>query len=110
MPYRVERSSECPPSRPWGVVGPNGVKGCHPTQDHANRQMAALYANEPALAEATAAPLDQRAHLGTFRVPPLDTLTDAEIDDLAGVLAETTADALEAFGHEVVRAKPEPGK
>jgi hypothetical protein len=51
MPYHVAQSSECPASRPWAVMGPNGSKGCHPTKEAAERQMAALYANEPGLAE-----------------------------------------------------------
>lgn len=49
MPYHVAKSSSCPASKPWGVIksGDGKVMGCHPTRDTAERQMAALYANEP---------------------------------------------------------------
>lgn len=49
MPWRVERSGKCPPSRPWAVVNQasGAVEGCHANQQAAQRQQAALYANEP---------------------------------------------------------------
>lgn len=50
MPWRVERSSRCPVSRPWAVIleRDSSVVACHPTQASANQHMRALYANEPA--------------------------------------------------------------
>lgn len=49
MPYHVARTSQCPASKPWGCIktGDGKVMGCHPSRDAAERQMAALYANEP---------------------------------------------------------------
>lgn len=48
MPWHVARSDSCPTSRPWAVIldSDGSVEGCHPNRDAANRQMAALYANE----------------------------------------------------------------
>lgn len=48
MPWRVEHSPSCPPSRPWAVVNQasGATEGCHASQSAARRQMAALYANE----------------------------------------------------------------
>lgn len=46
MPYRIAKDAGCPDSKPFAVVGPSGKIGCHPTKDSAERQMAALYANE----------------------------------------------------------------
>lgn len=53
MPWIIEVGHGCPPSRPWAVVQTGGgnagrVMGCHPTNDRAKRQQAALYANESA--------------------------------------------------------------
>lgn len=49
MPYHVERGASCPASKPSAVVksGDGEVMGCHPTETAADRQLAALYANEP---------------------------------------------------------------
>lgn len=49
MPWHVAKSSECPASKPWAVIKDSDgtVEGCHETQDAAEAQMAALYANEP---------------------------------------------------------------
>lgn len=54
MPWRVEVSAACPAGEPWAVIKePDGsVAGCHASVDDANRQMAALYAAEPEVAEA----------------------------------------------------------
>lgn len=52
MPWHVERTSQCPASKPWGVIldadGKVVSGGCHSAHAMANRHMAALYANEPA--------------------------------------------------------------
>lgn len=47
---------------------------------------------------------EERRHLAAFEMPPLEDMTNEEIDDLAGVIAETIADALERSGEDVVRA------
>jgi HK97 family phage prohead protease len=47
MPWTVERTDRCPASRPWGVIREGGaLEGCHATREMANRQRAALYAQE----------------------------------------------------------------
>lgn len=48
MPWHVSRSDSCPSSRPWAVIkdSDSSVVGCHASREAANRQMAALYANE----------------------------------------------------------------
>ena len=50
MPYEIIRSDQCPASEPYAVVkvGETKPRGCHPSRDAARKQMAALYANEPA--------------------------------------------------------------
>jgi len=50
MPYHVSKTAKCPVSKPWGVIKDKDGKimGCHPSKDKANKQLAALYANEPA--------------------------------------------------------------
>lgn len=52
MPYeKTADHPRCPASRDIAVVGPEGrVYGCHATEAEANRQIAALYANEEASA------------------------------------------------------------
>jgi hypothetical protein len=53
MPWHVERSDKCPASKPWAVIkdADGEVEGCHVSHDAANGQLAALYANEPAMAD-----------------------------------------------------------
>ena len=49
MPYHVAKSSECPSGKPWAVIKDDDgkVMGCHASKDDANKQIAALYANDP---------------------------------------------------------------
>jgi HK97 family phage prohead protease len=49
MPYHVATSAKCPASKPWAVLkdGDGKVMGCHPAKGDAQKQMAALYANDP---------------------------------------------------------------
>lgn len=48
MPWHVAKSSSCPVSKPWAVIknSDGSVQGCHSSQESANKQMAALYAND----------------------------------------------------------------
>lgn len=63
MPWRAEKSSACPASKPWGVLDPDGqVVGCHETETAAARQVAALYAN----VEEAYSPKQPRDKLGRF--------------------------------------------
>jgi HK97 family phage prohead protease len=50
MPWHVGTAKSCPASKPYAVVkdSDGSVAGCHPTRERARRQLAALYANEPA--------------------------------------------------------------
>src|SRR5262245_28839814 len=59
MPWHVEQNHpDCPSNTPWAVVkDEDGEKvGCHATEEEANNQVAALYANEPE-ADSAADPL-----------------------------------------------------
>ncbi len=51
MPYHVAKSGQCPSDKPWAVLKVGNPKplGCHPNKADAEKQMAALYANEPGL-------------------------------------------------------------
>lgn len=48
MPWHVGSSKSCPVSKPFAVIknADGSVAGCHPTKKAAQKQMAALYANE----------------------------------------------------------------
>ena len=48
MPWHVAKSDQCPVSKPWAVIknADGKVVGCHETQESADKQVAALYANE----------------------------------------------------------------
>lgn len=50
MPYHVGTSAECPASKPHAVIKDDDgqVMGCHATKEVAQKQIAALYANEEA--------------------------------------------------------------
>jgi HK97 family phage prohead protease len=65
MPYHVAKTSKCPADKPWGVIkdSDDSVMGCHPSKAEANKQLAALYANEPKAA-LTMTIREQRAAAG----------------------------------------------
>ena len=48
MPWSVKQDDRCPADEPWGVVkdDDNELEGCHPSEEAAQKQQAALYANE----------------------------------------------------------------
>lgn len=48
MPWSIKRDSRCPARKPVAVVkdDDNSVAGCHPNEQMAQRQQAALYASE----------------------------------------------------------------
>lgn len=58
MPYHVAKTAQCPASKPWGVIkDSDGTPAyCHPTKAKADKQLKALYANEP---KAKTAPIPQ---------------------------------------------------
>ena len=45
----------------------------------------------------------ERRFLGAFKIPPLKDMTDAEIDDMAAVIADTIADQAARHGEKIVR-------
>lgn len=50
MPYTTGKSAQCPSSKPWAVLGPDGKPvpgGCHPTQAKAQAHLGALQSNVP---------------------------------------------------------------
>lgn len=49
MPYHAAESAKCPASKPWAAIknADGKVMGCHATKAGAQKQVAALYANEP---------------------------------------------------------------
>lgn len=49
MPWVVRKDSRCPAKKPWAVIkqADGSIEGCHPNEVMAQRQQAALYANEP---------------------------------------------------------------
>lgn len=56
MPYKTQKTDQCPVGKPYGVINENTGKvvpgGCHETKDKAEAHMRALYANvEDALSE-----------------------------------------------------------
>lgn len=48
MPWSVRKDDRCPADKPWAVVkdADDELEGCHPTEDAAMKQQAALYASE----------------------------------------------------------------
>src|SRR6184192_1463329 len=49
MPWHVSLSAKCPTSKPYAVIKETdgSVVACHATKRSAQKQVAALYANEP---------------------------------------------------------------
>jgi len=69
MPFIIEKTDQCPVSKPYGVfteVGGHGTNkkgrlhGCHPTSDAARAQQKALYANVPEAKSAAPMPPNLR--------------------------------------------------
>jgi phage head maturation protease len=63
MPYHVDETSQCPASKPFGVIkdADGSVDGrCHATREAAERQMAALYAAEPQASRRAAVAVSNR--------------------------------------------------
>lgn len=55
MPWHVGTSSQCPASKPHAVIkdSDGSVVGCHATKEKANKQLAALNANEGTMSQST---------------------------------------------------------
>jgi HK97 family phage prohead protease len=54
VPWHVAKSSKCPNSKPWACIkdSDGSIEGCHATKAAAQKQMAALYAQEPGMSSA----------------------------------------------------------
>jgi HK97 family phage prohead protease len=64
MPYHAAESAKCPASKPWAAIkdADGKVMGCHASKKDAQKQVAALYANEPGVKMSTdALDLTERA-------------------------------------------------
>lgn len=68
MPWSVKKDDRCPTDKPWAVVkdDDNELEGCHSSEQDAQLQQAALYANEGRSIEDVAEPTVER--------PPRDNL------------------------------------
>lgn len=53
MPWHVAKSDQCDPAKPWAVIkdADGSVVACHETEADAQKQVDALYANEPDAAQ-----------------------------------------------------------
>ena len=97
MPWHTTQHSECPADKPWAVVtdASGEVMGCHPSEDAAHEQMAALYANEPeakSMTEPIAAKFDEAADGWYVEGPILPLGGPAEGNDLTGTRFTTDTD------------------
>ena len=86
MPWHVDDNH--PDCSGYAVVKDEGgkVEGCHDTREKANRQMAALYANEP----------------GRAKTPPNDNLVRSRMGDDVVQLRDSGVDGRTLFGHFAV--------
>jgi len=91
MPYSVGTSDECPASRPHAVIKDNDgeVMGCHESEAAAQRQIAAIEADE-----------DEQSAMSIQRFRTLPIRGVEQIDRDARVLRGVScAQAVEALGH-----------
>jgi HK97 family phage major capsid protein/HK97 family phage prohead protease len=90
MPWHIGTSDSCPDSKPFAVIKDtdNSVAGCHATKAAAQKQLAALYANEPgAKSMAAALNSDELVEAPPARLPfpvtravalPVEALADGD--------------------------------
>jgi hypothetical protein len=100
MPWHiVPNHSGCPASKPYAVVkdSDSSVAGCHPSRDHATKQLRALYANESSSGSSERFEQGELKPGATF--PPS---ADAGGDQVTSVQDHDTD--VEEFG-----GKPKPG-
>ncbi len=103
MPWHVTETAKCPASRPWGVIkdADGSVEGCHPTKADAEKQMAALYANEPGAKSMTRTARDRQPRDGTgwYRIANSgDGPAQILLYDLIGMWGITAKDFLRDLG------------
>jgi len=80
MPWhKVHNHSGCPSSKPWAVVknSDDSVAGCHASEADADKQLAALYAQESTVAEDTGT-VEQLAATDAVPEPVVETITLAD--------------------------------
>jgi HK97 family phage prohead protease len=86
MPWHAAKSGACPASKPWAVIknADGKVVGCHETSDSANKQIAALYANEPGGPRMSEKPPPVRCNRAY--VTDIEVRADGDGRTIAGVL------------------------
>lgn len=72
MPWHVERSGECPASKPWAVIkdDDDSIEGCHESEEAAREQLAALNAAEMSASSTGIVRLGMDAERVEFKVAP----------------------------------------
>ncbi len=89
MPWHIGTSASCPASKPYAVIkdADGSVAGCHPTKAKAQKQLAALYANEPAMkGQPMANQRPPRDNLVRAARPGIE-FRDASVDGSLGTMA-----------------------
>lgn len=93
MPWHVEGGGGTCAASQWAVIkdSDGSTAGCHDTKDDANKQLAALYANEDNSGRPRRVPMEMLRDLDVVRAVPLRTeLRAAEPGDTGGVPALPT--------------------
>ncbi len=99
MPWHVAETAKCPAGKPWGVIkdSDGSVEGCHLTKADAEKQLAALYANEPGAKSMTRTARDRQPRDGTgwYRISAqADGPAQILLYDLIGMWGVTAKDFL----------------
>lgn len=97
MPWHVAKSSECESDKPWAVIkdADDSVVGCHETEESANEQVAALYAEE-------------KASGGKESTANTSTLADKKQCPPGMVLDEDTGECVKSSESMAARQEPDP--
>jgi hypothetical protein len=85
MPWHVEQNG-CPDGEPWAVIKDDDgtIAGCHESEDAANRQVAALYANEETMTTARKFVRPSAETLAVFDEAKVKRGSDGRFDEKSG--------------------------
>jgi hypothetical protein len=85
MPWHVEQNG-CPDGEPWAVIKDDDgtIAGCHESEDAANRQVAALYANEETMTTARTFVRPTAETLAIFDEAKVKRGSDGKFDKKSG--------------------------
>jgi hypothetical protein len=85
MPWHVEQNG-CPDGEPWAVIKDDDgtIAGCHESEDAANRQVAALYANEETMTTARTVVRPTAETLAIFDEAKVKRGSDGKFDKKSG--------------------------